>query len=105
MKKPAFSGRAESVTSKTILANSLYNQAFNYASFCLELLHKNCEDTELRAITHKGGKLSAREFKFPEYEPYGTGNYINADPIINAHLFLTNKFKFQPGRISKFNFR
>lgn len=86
MKKPAFSGRADSVTSKTILAKSLKVRAFNYASSCLELLHKKPEDTELRAITYKGGKLSAREFKFPEYEPYGTGNYINADPIINAHL-------------------
>ena len=50
------------------------------------MLHKKPEDTELRAITHKGGKLSAREFKFPEYEPYGAGNYKNIDPIINAHL-------------------
>ena len=75
MKKPAFSGRASSVTSKTILVNSLHNQAFNYASFCLELLHKKPEDTELRAISYKGGGLSAREFKFPECEPYAAGNY------------------------------
>ncbi len=86
MKKPAFSGRASSVTSKTILVNSLHNQAFNYASFCLELLHKKPEDTELRAISYKGGGLSAREFKFPECEPYAAGNYINADPIRKAHL-------------------
>ena len=86
MKKPAFSGRADSVTSKTILAKSLKVRAFNYASSCLELLHKKPEDTELRAITHKGGKLSAREFKFPEYEPYGAGNYKNIDSIIKAHL-------------------
>lgn len=86
MKKPAFEGRAESVTSKTILARTLKGGAFNYASFCLELLHKNCEDTELRAITYKGGGLSAREFKFPKYKPNGHGIYINWDPIINAHL-------------------
>jgi hypothetical protein len=86
MKKPAFLGRASSVTSKTILARTLKGGAFNYASFCLELLHKNCEDTELRAITYKGGGLSAREFKFPKYKPNGHGIYINWDPIINAHL-------------------
>tara|TARA_A100000164_G_C21858013_1_gene748589 strand:+ start:374 stop:1390 length:1017 start_codon:yes stop_codon:yes gene_type:complete len=86
MKKPAFEGRASSVTSKTILARTLKGGAFNYASFCLELLHKNCEDTELRAITYKGGGLSAREFKFPKYKPNGHGIYINWDPIINAHL-------------------
>ena len=87
MKKPAFEGRASSVISKTILARTLKGGAFNTASFCLEeLLHKNCEDTELRAITYKGGGLSAREFKFPKYKPNGHGIYINWDPIINAHL-------------------
>ena len=86
MKKPAFSGRASSVTSKTILATSEYYGAFDYACCCLHLLHKTPEDTELRAITHKGGKLSAREFKFPKCEPTFPGDFINTDPIIKAHL-------------------
>ena len=87
MKKPAFEGRASSVISKTILARTLKGGAFNTASFCLEeLLHKTSEDTELRAITYKGGGLSAREFKFPKYKPNGHGIYINWDPIIDAHL-------------------
>ncbi len=87
MKKPAFSGRASSVTSKTILARTLKGGAFNTASFFLEeLLHKNSEETELRAISYKGGGLSAREFKFPKYKPNGHGVYIDWDPIIDAHL-------------------
>ena len=78
-------GRASSVTSKTILARTLKGGAFNTASFFLEeLLHKKPEDTELRAITYKGGGLSAREFKFPEYEDNNI--YKNWDPIISAHL-------------------
>ena len=87
MKKPAFSGRADSVTSKTILARTLKGGAFNTASFFLEeLLHKNSEETELRAISYKGGGLSTREFKFPKYKPNGHGVYIDWDPIIDAHL-------------------
>ena len=65
MKKPAFQGRADSVTSKTILAKTLDIEAFYHASFHLELLHKIEPETEIRCIS-KGGKLPTLEFKFPK---------------------------------------
>ena len=86
MKKPAFRGQANSFATNSILAKSLNNEAFNYASFCLELLHKNHEETELRLLSYRGGGLTPREFKFPKSEKYGSGNYLNKEPIIKAHL-------------------
>ena len=87
MKKPAFAGRASSVTSKHILAPSCLVVDAAMAHLHLDLLRKKDEETRLRAITYKGGGLSAREFKFPKYE-FNTisHNYPNSEQIIDAHI-------------------
>ena len=82
MKKPAFSGRADSVTSKTILAKTLDIEAFYHASFHLELLHKIEPETEIRCIS-KGGKLPTLEFKFPKMIGW---DYENKDQLTKANL-------------------
>ena len=57
MKKPAFEGRANSVTYKTILAPSCLVVDAAVAHLHLDLLHKKDVETRLRAITYKGGGL------------------------------------------------
>ena len=82
MKKPAFEGRASSVTCKTILAPSCLVVDSAVAHLHLDLLHKKEEKTNLRAITYKGGDLSAREGlfsnldKFSQYNAEGRGVYL-----------------------------
>ncbi len=82
MKKPAFAGRASSVACKTILAPSCLVVDSAVAHLHLDLLHKKEEKTHLRAITYKGGDLSAREGlfsnldKFSQYNAQGRGVYL-----------------------------
>ena len=82
MKKPAFAGRASSVACKTILAPSCLVVDSAVAHLHLDLLHKKEEKTNLRALTYKGGDLSAREGlfsnldKFSQYNAEGRGVYL-----------------------------
>ena len=82
MKKPAIEGRANSVATKTILAPSCLIVDAASAHLHLDLLHKKEEKTHLRAITYKGGDLSAREGlfsnldKFSQYNSEGRGVYL-----------------------------
>ena len=82
MKKPAFAGRASSVACKTILAPSCLVVDSAVAHLHLDLLHKKEEKTHLRALTYKGGDLSAREGlfsnldKFSQYNAQGRGVYL-----------------------------
>ena len=82
MKKPAFRGQANSVATTTILAPSCLVVDSAVAHLHLDLLHKKEEKTHLRAITYKGGDLSAREGlfsdldKFSQYNAEGRGVYL-----------------------------
>jgi len=60
MKKPAFAGRASSVTSKAILAPSCLVVDGAVAHLHLDLLHKDEYKSHLRALPHKGGSMSPR---------------------------------------------
>ena len=82
MKKPAFGGRASSVACNPILAPSCLVVDAASAHLHLDLLHKKEEKTHLRALTYKGGDLSAREGlfsnldKFSQYNAEGRGVYL-----------------------------
>ena len=69
MKKPARWGRANNTVANSILnPKTLSDRDFNIASFHLELLHKSEKDTEIRAISYRGGGLYPKECKFPEFK-------------------------------------
>ena len=75
MKKPAFEGRANSVATTTILAQSCLNVDAALAHLHLDLLHKKDLETRLRAITYKGGGLSTIKGNFKELPKFAEYNF------------------------------
>ena len=79
MKKPARWGRANSVATTTILAQSCLNVDAALAHLHLDLLHKKDLETRLRAITYKGGGLSTIKGNFrdlPKFAEYNLNRGI-----------------------------
>ena len=82
MKIPARWGRANSVATTTILAQSCLSVDAALAHLHLDLLHKKDLETRLRAITYKGGGLSTIKGnftdlpKFSEFNLSGRGIYL-----------------------------
>ena len=79
MKKPARWGRANSVATTTILAQSCLSVDAALAHLHLDLLHKKDLETRLRAITYKGGGLSTIKGNFrdlPKFAEYNLNRGI-----------------------------
>ena len=75
MKKPARWGRANSVATTTILAQSCLSVDAALAHLHLDLLHKKDLETRLRAITYKGGGLSTIKGNFKELPKFAEYNF------------------------------